>query len=752
MMDAIQSEDVLRKSLSVRNFSIDVIWVFKTHFVIGLALLLIACGGGDSSPVTAANELVSKGDVPGAIAKLKDAISAEPSKLLLRFHLGQVYSLGFDWDSSEHELKQARDGGVVEGGRVVLSLARALLRAKKYEQVVKDTEVAQAFEPNVLAGIHAVRAQALLALDRFAEGKREVAVAEKLDPRNRDVILAKACVLAGGRDLVGAMRLVDGLLIVNPRDIDVLLTRADILTVAGRMPEAVKVLDKVIEINSSHAEALVARTLLLVYSSRIVEANKDVDALRRLYPKISALPYLRAQIHFWRGEYREALEQAQYALKSAKDEGAARLVSGMSNLMLGSPVQARREFEHYNESDPRRELDLRLLFDLQSMTMDGAGELASRDLGQKYADELRTASVQALFNDAYIRVWSYSKLAQWFQNVGDAEHPDPLALVKLAKQRFSRSQLERASVDLLGAAALSVSSTSAEQGLVLVLLALNKDMQATEAAKALMTKAPNSVLGPHLLGLVAIQQGHLDQAAAYLDDALDRNPKYLPAVVARARLDVKAGRTEQARRRFEAFLKLDPKNTPAVVYHALNEAAGRRRSEALRLLQSAIETEPKAIAPRMALMMILLVENEKDRALSEAERMLEAQPDNPGALELAGEIQGWSGKSERSIVTLSRLVAAFPRIPEGHYKLAQAQYEAGRKSESSISLRMAVSLPPNDPEALGYSAIGILDDARTMRALDATRKRVLLQPRPSVTMQPGGGFLSGPLGTGQGLP
>lgn len=55
-----------------------------------------------------------------------------------------------------------------------------------------------------------------------------------------------------------------------------------------------------------------------------------------------------------------------------------------------------------------------------------------------------------------------------------------------------------------------------------------------------MTKAPNSVLGPHLLGLVAIQQGHLDQAAAYLDDALDRNPKYLPAVVARARLDVKA--------------------------------------------------------------------------------------------------------------------------------------------------------------------------------------------------------------------
>lgn len=88
--------------------------------------------------------------------------------------------------------------------------------------------------------------------------------------------------------------------------------------------------------------------------------------------------------------------------------------------MLGSPVQARREFEHYNESDPRRELDLRLLFDLQSMTMDGAGELASRDLGQKYADELRTASVQALFNDAYIRVWSYSKLAQWFQNVGDA--------------------------------------------------------------------------------------------------------------------------------------------------------------------------------------------------------------------------------------------------------------------------------------------------------------------------------------------
>lgn len=35
-----------------------------------------------------------------------------------------------------------------------------------------------------------------------------------------------------------------------------------------------------------------------------------------------------------------------------------------------------------------------------------------------------------------------------------------------------------ASVDLLGAAALSVSSTSAVVGLVLVLLALNKDMQA----------------------------------------------------------------------------------------------------------------------------------------------------------------------------------------------------------------------------------------------------------------------------------
>ena len=694
-------------------------------------VLLAGCSNDSSSLLRNVEALEAKGDYVAAIAELTNGLRGEPSDGVLRYHLARIYSLQFDGPGAEQEFRKAREAGVIEGGRSTLGLGRALIQQRKYAEVLTDVVPAPAFEQSILASVHACRADALISLNRLGDAKEELEAAVSLDSGNADVVLLQARFKAGARDVQGALKLIETLLAQAPNNVEAWIHHADLLTVLGKPRDALASFAKVIEIQPRHLYALVGRAIVLIQIGRLGDAQKDAEILRIAYPKHPASAYLRGQIHYWRGEYREALDMAQRALKIDSEDSAARLLSGMANLMLDAPARAEHEFARYMTGHPRNELVRRILTELR---VDISQERTDgKALAFMHADALRKASVQALFGDAYIRVWQYSKVADWFERVAAVLAPNPLIAVKQAQRRFSREQLDSAAVDLARVTELNDEITAADTALVLAHLARRDAAKATDAMSVMEKKSPNSPQAATLAGIILMERNQRAEAERRFDEALQQNPKLVAAVVNRARLDLTAVKPDLARKRFEDVLRLDPDNLQVLVIYAYFEAAAHRRNEAHILLKRAVKAHPKALEPKVVLMELLKRENDKAGALTVAEEVLAAHPTDPIAIELAADIQLWSGDSDRALVTFNKLVTLLPRSPESYFKLARAQFKVGLRREADENLQKALALPIDEPETQGLPISGLFDDSKTLEAIESARKS--FKPRPRPTMQ-----------------
>jgi len=705
----------------------------KLFLVLAMAALalLSACQKDANSLLHSVQALEAKGDYASAIAELTEGVRAEPKNGAIRYHLGRVYSLQFDWAAAEHEFRKATEAGLVEGGRVALGLGQALFAQRKYEEVISAVPAATAFERDVLSSVHALRGNALLNLDRVSEARKELAASP--DSGNADVVLLRARMKAGTRDVDGALQLVEELLRQKPKSVDALMHRADLLTLSGKLQDALASLVTVIEAHPRHLQALIARSLILVHLGRLGEAQKDVDLLRQSYPKHAATAYLRGQIHYWRGEYREALDMAQRALKVDQEDAPARLLSGMTNLMLDAPVQAEHEFDRYLTRDPRNVSVWQLLMDLRTEISQRGRD--AKALASIHADGLRKASSQALFGETYLRVWQYSKLATWFEQVARSMPPDPMVAVKHAKKRFLGDQLDLAVVDLERVVALSDELKPADTALVLAQLARGDSSKAMDAVTSLDKKAPSSPEADTLAGIVLLERKQRDESAQRFDEVLKRNPSFIAAVINRAQLDINSGKIDLARKRFEDALRADPDNLHGLLNFARFEWAGRRRNEAFELLNRAIKAHPKALEPMVLSLGLHKLQNDRASALQIADKLLAAHPDDPVALESTAEILAWSGDQDRAVATLKRLAIVMPRSAEAHYKLARAQFQAGLKAEADASLIKALVLPTHDPETQRLAALGLIDDSPAFDALESVRKSAKIRPSATNNMR-----------------
>jgi tetratricopeptide (TPR) repeat protein len=435
---------------------------------------------------------------------------------------------------------------------------------------------------------------------------------------------------------------------------------------------------------------------------------------------------------------------AQAALKADEHDGPARLLSGMAYMMSDAPTQAEQDFARYVVRNPRDASVQRVLTDLRAELSHRGREFKA--LGSQHADELRKASVQALLGDAELRVWQYSKAAEWFERVAASQPPDPLAAVKQAVRRFSREQLDLAAADLERVVALNDGIKPANSALVLAHLARSDTAKAMDAVAAMEKKSPASSSVGALAGYVLVERNQRGEAERRFEEALQADPKSVSAVVGRARMDIAAGKLDLARKRFDDALKADPENLQALIFYAYLEDSARRRGEAHVLLERAIKAHPNAVEPKVVLIGFLRKENDKERATAVAEKMLQAHPDDPIAIEVAADVQLWNGDADRGVATLRRLLKLLPRSPESYFVLANAQLKAGLKAEGQANLQRALELPLDESDAQALPVFGIIDRSKTLEAIELARKSIKRPPSAASTMQADRGSWGGEIG------
>ena len=125
---------------------------------------------------------------------------------------------------------------------------------------------------------------------------------------------------------------------------------------------------------------------------------------------------------------------------------------------------------------------------------------------------------------------------------------------------------------------------------------------ALEAIDAIERKEPGKGMAAMLRAQVLRAQGKQPEADAALQEALKRDPKYLPAALFQARQDLANKQPEQAVQRVAAVVKADPDNAVArLAWLNLREQAGEAPATLEAELKELVSKQPQAARARQAL-------------------------------------------------------------------------------------------------------------------------------------------------------
>ncbi len=222
------------------------------------------------------------------------------------------------------------------------------------------------------------------------------------------------------------------------------------------------------------------------------------------------------------------------------------------------------------------------------------------------------------------------------------------------------------------------------------------------------TLQPERLDWPYLLSVIAIDQGLLDQASTYLDQALLLDPWDRASLIRRARLAASQGALDQARDDFERVLQLDPESAAAMA--GMGELALQEQDfeQAIDWLQQALERQPAA--------------TRLYQPLGLAYR-------GAGSLDQARAVMGEVG--DRDVAFLDPVmdrVRELSRSPQFYQEAALDAADQGDLATARALLVQALTLAPNDPLIVtNYGEVlareGLLAEAR-----EAFLKLIELQP------------------------
>jgi putative PEP-CTERM system TPR-repeat lipoprotein len=490
-------------------------------------------------------------------------------------------------------------------------------------------------------------------------------------------------------DVAGAEAIVDGVLNNHPKNFEALAYKGRILRDQGKQAEALKIYDRMLAIHPRHLQALMNRSSILIAQGKLADAKKDVDVLTKSY---KGLPQPIIQSGVWQlasGNARKAIELAQLALKFEPEPSPAVLLAGLAHLANGSPRQAELFLTRYLSNLPNNAMARRALAD--ALIQQHQGTKALEVLAPLLEAGRKDSTAYALAGEAVAQTGNLKQATEWYEKAAAIAPEDMKLAVRKALLRIGAGEIDLGMSELADATRMSKSATQADEILVLGYIERGHLDQAMAAVESLEAWAPMSALAANLRGLVLMAKADRSGAAAAFEKAIALEPTFYPAAKNLAQLDLLNGKPDLARKRFDAVLSADANNLPALLAKAEIELAAGDVKESLRLLRRGAKAHPRVLEPAVRAVNIYLAQGDLDDAIEVVEEMRSVSPDDPVALRMAANVQLRAGNANRALQALGRLTVVSP-TPDSFVALAQAQIASNRVDDGEASLRKALQL------------------------------------------------------------
>ena len=284
-------------------------------------------------------------------------------------------------------------------------------------------------------------------------------------------------------------------------------------------------------------------------------------------------------------------------------------------------------------------------------------------------------------------------------------------------------------IELMPAAKPPAGPARAEVDQVMGYLGTKEFDKALELATRMTQTSPNDPVGYHLQGGAYVGKQNYANARRSFDKALSLQPDNIQVLMNLAQLDVQQKDIPSARKRYQTVLEKDPKFVVAMLGMAQLEAGSGNESQSLVWLEKAKSASPDALGPRLNIAAHYLRTRNYAKALAELTEAQRSHPEDPEVLDLLGQAQWADGQKSQAVLTYKKLASVYPTSPVAYYRLALAQANTEDNSGAAESFKKAVQLKPDYEEAIRALADLEVRAGRAAEALKLARDLQKLAPK-----------------------
>lgn len=704
--------------------------VWTQLLIVALALAIGGCDTwmGADKRVERARTSIENGDYRAAMTDLKTALEREPGHAEGRALLAEVSAWLGDFETADKEVERAlQAGATVERVRDIRY--GTLIELQRFDQLQqlleKDASIPPARRLLYQAHIDLGKGDARAAEEHLAE-------AFKIDPKDPDVLLQRARVLAARGETAAALDLPTQLTDSQRQHGSALLLRGTVLLQQGNQAAARDALAAALDAgnrNLTLREQLItasALTEVRLALKQVDEAEQSLRFLAQRVPDSAVTHYLRARVAMARGDAQGAAAEATRALTANPDHVPSQMLLAAAHLTRKSYEQAEEVLGRVIAANPQNLAARKLL--AQVHLGRNRPDLARQVLGSMGAEGDNDPQANWLLGTALLQGGSGAEGLSYLERGFAGFSQDPRRAIELAAAYISQGAPDKA-VPLLKA--VPTQSSEFPRAQALLVFAASAGKSRAEGLRAIDTLAAEHDRDAMLLaaaGAYLAAADETERAGKLLRRSVELDPRGVQAHFALAGLAAKVGDMEHARSELMEVLKIEPAHEAARVY--LSQLAWRDggRAEARKQLEEAIAANPSSVEARMRLAQVAFIEGDAQRGKDLLDQAVGVATDRKKALDRAGKVLAQAGLAEDALARFQEAGAA--GLDEALVSAAQVQLGLNRKAEARQLAETAFARQPSSVEAQRLLMRIDAQDGQIERALARARSLASTTGRP----------------------
>ncbi len=205
------------------------------------------------------------------------------------------------------------------------------------------------------------------------------------------------------------------------------------------------------------------------------------------------------------------------------------------------------------------------------------------------------------------------------------------------------------------------------------------------------------------------QHGNPQGAMGIVNQLLEANPHFVPALKLKGMLLSDAGEESAAGPVFLEALGLAPNDSDLLLETGIYKLTTGDKAEAVRLLEHCVRIVPEDGDAQFYLAQAYHQNGQDDQAMRAIRKSAKIEPDNPGVLQKYGELLCSAGDCQEALEWLKKADTLDPSLPGIDYDLGEADYKLMDLAGAAEHLSHAVD---KNPQNINSSALLADTEAR----------------------------------------